>query len=300
MKKKLKKAIFPVGGLGTRFLPATKALPKEMLPVASKPLIQHAFEEAVEAGIEQFIFITGRNKNAISNHFDHSYELQRVLSEKEKADELALSRDWMPPAGSTAFIRQREPLGLGHAVWCARNFVSEDEPVAILLADDLYLNQRGPGILKQMVDFYNEVGGNILAVADVPKEQTNRYGIVDPDGDDGKRVKVKAMVEKPDPAAAPSTISITGRYILQPGVFHHLDKHEKGSGGEIQLTDAMQKMLGSEPFFGLRFDGERFDCGSRVGFLEANIAFSLADKETEGKVQDMLKKYNNKVLDECA
>ena len=271
-----------------------------MLPVASKPLIQHAFEEAVEAGIEQFIFITGRNKNAISNHFDHSYELQRVLTEKEKAHELALSRDWMPDAGSVAFIRQREPLGLGHAVWCARNFVADDEPVAILLADDLYLNQGGSGVLKQMVDFYNEVGGNILAVADVPKEHTNRYGIVDPDGDDGKRVKVKAMVEKPDPSVAPSTISITGRYILQPEIFSYLDKQEKGSGGEIQLTDSMQKMLASEPFYGLRFDGERFDCGSRVGFLEANIAFSLADKETEGKVQDMLKKYSSKVLGKCA
>jgi UTP--glucose-1-phosphate uridylyltransferase len=291
MKKPLKKAIFPVGGLGTRFLPATKAMPKEMLPVASKPLIQHAFEEAVEAGIEQFIFITGRNKNAISNHFDHSYELQRVLTEKEKAHELALSRDWMPPAGSVAFIRQREPLGLGHAVWCARNFVAEDEPVAVLLADDLYLNKGGPGILKQMVDFYNDVGGNILAVADVPLEQTNRYGIVAPDGDDGKRVKVKGMVEKPHPSVAPSQISITGRYILQPEIFSYLNKQEKGSGGEIQLTDAMAAMLNTAPFYGLRFEGERFDCGSRIGFLDANIAFSLAENETHDRVVEIIKKY---------
>lgn len=291
MKKLLKKAIFPVGGLGTRFLPATKALPKEMLPVASKPLIQHAFEEAVEAGIEQFVFITGRNKNAISNHFDHSYELQRVLSEKEKAHELALSKDWMPPAGSVAFIRQREPLGLGHAVWCARNFIAEDEPVAVLLADDLYLNQNGPGVLKQMVDFYNEVGGNILAVADVPREQTSRYGIIEPETDDGKRVKVKGMVEKPAPAVAPSTLSITGRYILQPEIFRYLDKQEKGSGGEIQLTDAMAMMLKDAPFYGLRFEGERFDCGDRVGFLEANIAFSLAHPEMREGVQEVVRKY---------
>lgn len=299
MKKPLKKAIFPVGGLGTRFLPATKAMPKEMLPVASKPLIQHAFEEAVEAGIEQFIFITGRNKNAISNHFDHSYELQRVLSEKEKAHELALSKDWMPPAGSVAFIRQREPLGLGHAVWCARNFVAEDEPVAVLLADDLYLNEGGSGVLKQMVDFYNEVGGNILAVADVPREQTNRYGIIVPEGDDGRRVKVKGMVEKPDPSVAPSTISITGRYILQPEIFRYLDKQEKGSGGEIQLTDAMAAMLREHPFYGLRFDGERFDCGSRIGFLEANLAFSLTHPDMKKSVQSVIHKYSEQVK-KCA
>ncbi len=291
MTKPLKKAIFPVGGLGTRFLPATKAMPKEMLPVATKPLIQHAFEEAVEAGIEQFIFITGRNKNAISNHFDHSYELQSVLTEQEKQDALAQTKDWMPSAGQIAFVRQQEPLGLGHAVWCARHFIA-DEPFAVLLADEMFLPQEGKsGLLKQMVECYNEVGNNVIAVADVPLEQTNRYGIVDPESDDGRVVKVKAMVEKPAPEKAPSRISITGRYILQPQIFDYLSNQKRGSGGEIQLTDAMESMLSSQPFYGLRFDGQRFDCGSKLGFLEANIAFSLSHPDMRKGVQEILKKF---------
>lgn len=291
MTKPLKKAIFPVGGLGTRFLPATKAMPKEMLPVATKPLIQHAFEEAVEAGIEQFIFITGRNKNAISNHFDHSYELQSVLTEQEKQDALAQTKDWMPSAGQIAFVRQQEPLGLGHAVWCARHFIA-DEPFAVLLADEMFLPQEGkPGLLKQMVECYNEVGNNVIAVADVPLEQTNRYGIVDPESDDGRVVKVKAMVEKPAPENAPSRISITGRYILQPQIFDYLSNQKRGSGGEVQLTDAMESMLSKHPFYGLRFDGQRFDCGSKLGFLEANIAFSLSHPDMRKGVQEILKKF---------
>lgn len=291
-QKPIKKAIFPVGGLGTRFLPATKAMPKEMLPVASKPLIQHAFEEAVEAGIEQFIFITGRNKNAISNHFDHSYELQKVLSEKEKEDALAQTKDWLPSAGSIAFIRQQEPLGLGHAVWCARHFIADDEPFAVLLADDLFFNPHGAGVLKQMVDCYQQVGDNVVAAVEVPREHTSRYGIIAPQEDNGTTIRIRTMVEKPKPADAPSTISITGRYILQPGIFDYLAKQAKGSGGEVQLTDAMAEMVKSHPFYGVRFQGERFDCGSRIGFLEANIAFSLFHPETKDGVKDLIRKYS--------
>lgn len=291
-RKPVKKAIFPVGGLGTRFLPATKAMPKEMLPVASKPLIHHAFEEAIEAGIEHFIFITGRNKNAISNHFDHSFELQKVLSEKEKAEALAQTKDWLPPAGNIAFIRQQEPLGLGHAVWCARHFIAEDEPFAVLLADDLFLNPTGDGVLKQMVAGYNKVGGNIVAAYDIPRQHTNRYGIIDAPATEGNIIPIRTMVEKPSPAKAPSTVAIMGRYILQPSIFHYLSHHKKGSGGEIQLTDAMAAMAKDHAYHGVRFEGERFDCGDRLGFLEANIAFSLAHPDMRKDVEMLLEKYS--------
>jgi UTP--glucose-1-phosphate uridylyltransferase len=287
--KRLRKAVFPVGGLGTRFLPATKSLPKEMLPVASKPLIQYAFEEAVAAGIEEFIFITGRNKNAISNHFDHSYELQNVLTEKEKADELFITRGWLPDAGHIAFVRQQEPLGLGHAVWCARNFIGE-EPFAVLLADEMMLVKGG--FLKQMAENYHQHGGNHIAVADVAREHTSRYGIIDPETDDGGLIKIRGMVEKPKPENAPSTLSITGRYILQPEIFSYLEQGKRGSGNEIQLTDAMAQMLGSSPFYGVRCNGRRFDCGSQLGFLEANIAYALEQESMREQVREMLKKYS--------
>lgn len=289
MTEKIRKAVFPVGGLGTRFLPATKAIPKEMLPVATKPLIQYAFEEAVEAGIEEFVFITGRNKSAINNHFNHAFELQSVLSEDEKTDTLAQVRDWIPEAGSIAFVPQTEPKGLGHAVLCARNFIG-DEPFAVLLADEMVLNPQ-KGLLAQMVSGYEKVGGNILAVAEVPNDQTNKYGIIDPESIDGNLVKVKGMVEKPEPEKAPSNLSITGRYILQPEIFTYLKTAKASKGGEIQLTDAMAQMLGSSDFYGFKFEGKRFDCGNRVGFLEANIAYALERDDMRKRVKEMLKRY---------
>ena len=272
MKRTVRKAVFPVGGLGTRFLPATKAMPKEMLPVVDKPLIQYALEEARAAGIEEFIFVTGRGKTVIEDHFDRAYEMEHVLAERGKQDLLDAINSWLPTAGRVAYTRQVEPLGLGHAVWCARNLVG-DEPFAVLLADDLILSKSG--CLKQMVEAYAEIGGNVIAAMDVPREQTRRYGIISPGKDDGKLVEVKALVEKPEAEVAPSTVAVIGRYILQPKVFTHLDRAEKGAGGEIQLTDAMARMIGDTPFHGLRFDGERYDCGDKLGFLQANIAFAL-------------------------
>ncbi len=290
MAKPIKKAVFPVGGLGTRFLPATKAIPKEMLPVVAKPLIQYAFEEAVEAGIEEFIFITGRNKSAINNHFDHAFELQAVLSEGDKKDVLAQVRDWTPSSGQIAFVPQREPRGLGHAVWCARHLI-HDEPFAVLLADEMVLNPK-KGLLAQMVTAYNEVGGgNVIAVAEVPKEQTSKYGILDPESENGRLIKAKGMVEKPAPEKAPSNLSLTGRYILQPEIFSYLEKGQAAKDGEIQLTDAMAKMLPSSPFYGFKFEGKRFDCGNRVGWLDANIAYAMEERDMRERVVDMIKKY---------
>lgn len=286
---KIRKAIFPVGGLGTRFLPATKSMPKEMLPVVDKPLVHYAFEEAVAAGIEQFIFVTGRNKDAIMDHFDHSYELQSVLSERDKKQELELTNSWMPEPGNISFTRQQEALGLGHAVWCARHFI-DNEPFAVLLADDLF--QCDPPCLKQMVDAYEEVGGSIMAVMDVPKGQTSRYGILDVESDDGRLARARGLVEKPKPEEAPSTLAIAGRYILQPEIMDHLSKHETGAGGEIQLTDAMEKLLATSPFHGLRFQGRRFDCGNKVGFIEANLAYALEREDMGKEIKEILKNYS--------
>ena len=265
----IKKAIFPVGGLGTRFLPATKAMPKEMLPVVDKPLIQYAVEEAAEAGIEEFIFVTGRNKTAIEAHFDHSFELEATLAAKGKDEALGLVKDMLHNPGSVFYVRQQQPAGLGHAVWCARHLVGP-EPVAVLLADDLIL---GTSCVKEMVMAYS--GGNMVAVMDVPREQTGSYGIVTPGQDDGRLVQVDGLVEKPDPASAPSNIAVVGRYIISPEVFETLSAQERGAGGEIQLTDALAKQIGKAPFTGVRFSGERFDCGSKLGFLQANVAFGL-------------------------
>lgn len=263
------KAIFPVGGLGTRFLPATKALPKEMLPVVGKPLIQYAVEEAIDAGIEEFIFVTGRNKSAIEDHFDHSFELEATLEAKGKAEALATVHAMLRDPGSVMYVRQQEPAGLGHAVWCARHLI-KDEPVAVLLADDLIL---GASCLKEMVDAYT--GGNMVAVMNVPKDQTGSYGIVTPGQDADGLVEVTGLVEKPDPDVAPSNIAVVGRYIIEPDVFATLAQQERGSGNEIQLTDALAKQIGHAPFTGMRFSGERFDCGSKIGFLQANIAFGM-------------------------
>ena len=288
MKKRVRKAVFPVAGQGTRFLPATKALPKEMLPIVDRPLIQYAVDEAREAGIEEFIFVTGRNKSAIEDHFDRSFELERSLNEKGNTDALKAIRDIVLEPGQITYTRQQSPLGLGHAVWCARHQVG-DEPFAILLADDLILAR--PGCLKQMIDMHAEIGGNLVAVEDVPREQTDRYGILDVTKDDGKLASAKGLVEKPKPADAPSTLSIIGRYILQPQVFDMLSSAKPGAGGEIQLTDAMARTIPTIPFHGLRFDGKRYDCGNRAGFLEASIAFALDRPDMTERVKAMLKKY---------
>lgn len=287
-QRPLRKAVFPVGGLGTRFLPATKAMPKEMLPVVDKPLIQYAVEEAAAAGIEEFIFVTGRGKSAIEDHFDHSWELQDSLTARGKTAELAEIQSWLPAPGQVAYTRQQEPLGLGHAVWCARHLVG-DEPFAVLLADDIVLSKTP--CLKQMVEVYGQVGGNLVAVMDVPREHTQRYGVLDVVKDDGRLAAAKGLVEKPAPEVAPSTLSIIGRYILQPAVFEELDRREKGAGGEIQLTDAMARTIGRIDFHGLRFEGVRFDCGSKAGFLEAGIAFALARADLRDEMTEIVKRY---------
>ena len=275
----IKKAIFPVGGLGTRFLPATKAMPKEMLPVVDKPLIQYAVEEAAAAGIEEFVFVTGRNKAAIEDHFDHSFELEATLQAKGKSNALSLVKAMMHGPGAVQYVRQQQPAGLGHAVWCARHLIGND-PVAVLLADDLIL---GESCVREMVEAYD--GGNMVAVMDVPRDQTGAYGIVTPGDDDGRVVDVRGLVEKPKPDEAPSTIGVVGRYIIAPEVFKALDSQERGAGGEIQLTDALAKQIDGAPFKGLRFSGERFDCGSKLGFLQANIAFGLANGSLEADLR---------------
>lgn len=280
----IKTAIFPVGGLGTRFLPATKAMPKEMLPVVDKPLIQYAVEEAAEAGVDEFIFVTGRNKTAIEDHFDHSFELEATLAAKGKAEALDVVKSMLHNPGSVMYVRQQQPAGLGHAVWCARHLIGS-EPVAVLLADDLIL---GASCVREMVESYS--GGNMVAVMDVPRDQTGAYGIVTPGTDDGRLVQIDGLVEKPDPADAPSNIAVVGRYIITPQVFETLAAQERGAGGEIQLTDALAKQIGSAPFTGVRFSGERFDCGSKLGFLQANVAFGLRNDELEGDLRSWLGK----------
>ncbi|MEM7224027.1 MAG: UTP--glucose-1-phosphate uridylyltransferase GalU [Pseudomonadota bacterium] len=284
----VRKAVFPVGGMGTRFLPATKSLPKEMLPVVDKPLIQYAVEEARDAGIEEFIFVTGRGKSAIEDHFDHSWELQHSLDARGKTEELAALQKTMPAPGRIAYTRQQEPLGLGHAVWCAKRLVG-DEPFAVLLADDLVMSERP--CLGQMLETYQEVGGNIVAVMDVPRAQTASYGVLDVLEDDGRLARAQGLVEKPVPEVAPSTLSIIGRYVLQPEVFTALERHERGAGGEIQLTDAMNRTIATTPFHGLRFEGRRFDCGSKAGFLEATLAFALAREDLGKETARLLRQY---------
>lgn len=288
MPKPVRKAVFPVAGLGTRFLPATKAMPKEMLPVVDKPLIQYALEEAREAGIEEFVFVTGRAKSAIENHFDHSVELEQTLRAKKEESALRSVLEWLPPPGHISYTRQQEPLGLGHAVWCARNFIG-DEPFAVLLADDLILAK--PGCLKQMIEMHREVGGNLVAIEEVLPEETSRYGILEPGPSKGPLTAALGVVEKPTPEKAPSRLGIIGRYILEPIVLTILEHQERGAGNEIQLTDAMARAIGLIPFHGVRFSGQRFDCGSKVGYLEANIAFALQREDMSGRVRQMLTKY---------
>lgn len=283
--KPVRKAVLPVGGLGTRFLPATKCMPKEMLPVVDKPLIQYAIEEAEAAGIEKLILITGRGKNVLEDHFDHAFELEQTLEERGRTKELELIRKFPEPS-HIQYTRQQKALGLGHAIWCAKDFV-HDEPFAVILPDDLVLAKTG--CLSQMMDAYQDVGGNVVAVCDVPREQTQKYGILDVESDDGRIAKAKGVVEKPKPEDAPSTLSIIGRYILQPEIFDHLDKKQKGAGGEIQLTDAIEATLGSTSLHGLRYDGIRYDCGSKAGFVAANVAFALERDDMSEDVRSALK-----------
>jgi len=278
--KKLRKAVLPVAGLGTRFLPATKAMAKEMLPIVDKPLIQYAIEEARAAGIEQFCLVSGRGKTALIDHFDVAYELEATLRERGKTDMIAML-DGM-----------KVPLGLGHAIWCARAFIGDD-PFAILLPDDLVLSETP--CLKQLADAYAETGGNVVAVTEVPPEQTNKYGILRVGKDDGRLVEVLGLVEKPEPAVAPSNLSVIGRYVLLPEVIEYLSQMELGAGNEVQLTDAMAKMIGHTSFHGLRYEGRRFDCGDKIGFLEAQIAFALKRPELAPAVREFMKHYQDAV-----
>jgi UTP--glucose-1-phosphate uridylyltransferase len=273
MAAPVRKAVFPVAGLGTRFLPASKAIPKEMLPVVDRPLIQHVFDEARAAGIEHFIFVTGRNKGAIEDHFDKQPELEQTLAARGKQAELeALARD-LPAPGETSFVRQQEPLGLGHAVWCARELVGR-EPFALLLPDVL-VRSKGKGCLAQMLDTYAIRGGNIIAVEPVPESELKSYGVVSIGEGDGRVFPINGMVEKPKPGTAPSNLTILGRYILQPEIFDILSAKETGAGGEIQITDAMIRLLRTQPFHALKYEGRTFDCGSKLGFLLANVAYAL-------------------------
>ncbi len=288
MIKPLRKAVLPVAGLGTRFLPATKATAKEMLPVVDKPLIQYAVEEARAAGIEQFCFVTGRGKTALVEHFDIAFELEQTLKERGKQAELDMLREMAIEPGSIVTVRQQVPHGLGHAIWCARAFIGED-PFAILLPDDLVLADTP--CLEQLAEAYRQTGGNIVAVTEVPHEQTNRYGILKVGKDDGRLVEITGLVEKPAPQDAPSNLSIIGRYVLLPEVIGHLARMERGAGNEVQLTDGMARMIGHSPFHGLRYEGRRFDCGDKVGFLEAQIAFALKRPDMAPAVRAFLKTY---------
>jgi UTP--glucose-1-phosphate uridylyltransferase len=281
--KRVRKAVFPVAGLGTRFLPATKAMPKEMLTIVDRPLIQYAVEEALEAGIEQMIFVTGRGKTALEDHFDLAFELEATM--KARGKDLSILASTRLPAGALASVRQQEPLGLGHAVWCARELVG-DEPFAVLLPDDLMVGK--PGCLAQMVEAYEKVGGNIVCVEEVPRERTASYGIVAPGARDGRLTEVKGLVEKPKPEEAPSNLGVVGRYILQPEVMGILDAKEKGAGGEIQLTDAMAKLIGVQPFHGVTVEAERHDCGDKVGFVKANLALALGRDDVGPAIRDWL------------
>jgi UTP--glucose-1-phosphate uridylyltransferase len=284
----IKTAIFPVGGFGTRFLPATKSMPKEMMPVANKPIIQYAFEEAKAAGVEKFIFITGRNKNIINNHFDKSYELEDSLDQKRKEQQLKAVSKWLPSEpGAISFIRQGSPLGLGHSIWCARNFI-KDEPFIVILADEMIYEKNQGNFLKKMIALYQKKQEkcNIISVAKVLESNTNKYGIISYQND-----KIIDMVEKPKPQDSPSNLAINGRYILQPEIFNYLSQKKIGAGNEIQLTDAMKEMSKESPFYYQEYRGERFDCGNVAGYIEANISFAMKDPELKKEILPIIKKY---------
>jgi UTP--glucose-1-phosphate uridylyltransferase len=290
MTKRIRKAVFPVAGLGTRFLPATKSIPKEMLTIVDRPVLQHVVEEAREAGIEHFVFVTGRNKTVIEDHFDIAYELEETLQKRGKLRELQALKSDLPAPGATSFTRQQEPLGLGHAVWCARDIVGS-EPFAVLLPDMVTI-ASGPGrprCLAQCIAAYEKHGGNILAVEEVPPEETHQYGVVAIGEDFGRSFEITGMVEKPPKGTAPSNLIITGRYILGPEIFPILEKGEKGAGGEIQLTDGMKVLAKTRAFHGVRFNGKTYDCGAILGFLAANVAFALADPALAPLLREELK-----------
>ena len=286
MSQPIRKAVLPVAGLGTRFLPATKAVPKEMLTIVDRPIIQYVADEARAAGIEHIVFVTGRNKTVIADHFDRAYELEETLKHRDKLAALKLLETLRPDAGSTSFTRQQEPLGLGHAIWCARDIIGP-EPFAVLLPDVIIKSKAS--CLKQMVDVYSETGGNVVAVEEVPEDQTHKYGIVElGEAVSSRASKITGMVEKPAAGTAPSNLMITGRYILQPEIFELLSLHEKGAGGEIQLTDSMLALMGRQAFTSLKFEGQSYDCGSKAGFLSANIAYALDDKELAEELLPLL------------
>jgi len=284
---KIKKAIFPVAGLGTRFLPATKAMPKEMLPVVDKPLIQYAVEEALASGIEHLIFVTGGGKSALENHFDRSFQLEETLRQRKKMEQLKEIESLVPKSGTIIYTRQSEPLGLGHAIWCARDIVG-DEPFAVLLADDLIKSETP--VLHQMVKEFDRIRASTVAVIEVPKEETSKYGILDAEDPSEKTFRVRGMIEKPPADEAPSNMAVIGRYILTPRIFDILGKQQKGAGDEIQLTDAMSQLLTEQPIFGYRFEGTRFDCGDKAGFQMANLAFALEHPEIKDTLLPYLKK----------
>jgi UTP--glucose-1-phosphate uridylyltransferase len=283
MTKRVRKAVFPVAGLGTRLLPATKSIPKEMLTIVDKPLIQYAVDEAREAGIEQMIFVTGRGKSSLVDYFDVAFELEQAIGAKGKSlDVLAPSR---AAFGEVVAVRQQQPLGLGHAVWCARDIVG-DEPFAVLLPDELMLGK--PNCLAQLMATYDKVGGNVVAALEIPDSETHRYGVIDPGASDGRLTEIRGMVEKPSAGAAPSNLVLPGRYILQPEVMRQLDLQERGAGGEIQLTDAMARLIGKQPFHAWTFEGARYDCGSAAGFVIANVAAALARDDVAPDVRAFL------------
>lgn len=287
MTNTVTKAVFPVAGMGTRFLPATKANPKEMLPIVDKPLIQYAAEEAAEAGITELIFITGRSKRAIEDHFDGAAELEMELERRGKDDLLSIVKGILPRGVNCIYIRQAEPLGLGHAVLCAKPVVG-NSPFAVLLADDL-IDGGERGCTRQMVDVFDYQRCSVLAVQDVPREDTGKYGIVSTEGEDGNVVRVTSIVEKPEPANAPSTLAVVGRYVLTPAIFGELERTRRGAGGEIQLTDAISALLSRERVTGLRFAGKRYDCGSKTGYLEANVEYALKHPELKDEFSDYLR-----------
>jgi UTP--glucose-1-phosphate uridylyltransferase len=292
MTRKIRKAVFPVAGLGTRFLPATKAVPKEMLTVVDRPVIQYVVDEALDAGIEHCIFVTGRNKAVIEDHFDIQYELNDTLQKRGKEAQLELLRSMQPPAGQTSFTRQQEPLGLGHAVWCARDLVG-DEPFAVLLPDMIMAGE--PGCLKAMVSLYEQTGGNVIGLQECDPAETHKYGIVAKGADVGDGFELTDMVEKPKPEKAPSNLYINGRYILQPGLFPILENQERGAGNEIQLTDGMLRLMKDQPFYGYHFRGSTYDCGSPQGFIEANIAFALMRSDLHDDVQSMMGRLSKEI-----
>jgi len=287
--RKISKAVFPVAGLGTRFLPATKANPKEMLPVVDKPLIQYAVEEAIAAGITELIFVTSSSKRAIEDHFDSNFELEASLLESGKQEMLNIVRSILPEGISCAYIRQKSPRGLGHAVLCAKQLIM-NEPFAVLLADDL-IDGQAKSCLQQMLDVFNETQGSIIAVEKIPPQETQRYGVVDVAGNTEKIARIKSIVEKPDPNEAPSDLGVVGRYILTPRVLALLEKTPQGSGGEIQLTDAIAKLLQEESVYACRFEGKRYDCGSKIGYLEATIAYALKHPELADDFRHCLEGY---------